>query len=281
MAPASSKSLLRHALIDTRMQLAAKLTIGWDDIPRSQFTAIELHNRAVMAPHYEKSLFYQLQAATSQTKILGLDQLFRQTCGGAKPIYQIVSALSALPTVPSGPHPLLCEIDLFAYTFLAGTRKLDRLLPIAHSTDIELAQVQASCAEAIQTLEDFEHTGSLPPQMSELDSQQYLAIRRIVARPGARDEWRVLARLLISGPSTVSNLERELELPHQLIQQILTLFESIGIFTFWGEEPGSQEAETVYVINKVALPLVLFCLKATMGLDLLSNLSTLVDTYHE
>ncbi|MEL6490886.1 MAG: hypothetical protein AAFQ95_13080 [Cyanobacteria bacterium J06621_3] len=263
------------------MQLAAKLTVGWTDIPRSQFTAIELHNRAVMAPHYEKSLFYQLQTATPHTKILGLDRLFRQTCGGIEPIHQIVSALSSLPTVPSGPHPLLCEIDLFAYTFLAGTHKLDRLLPIAHSTDIELAQIQASCAAAIQTLEDFEHTGSLPEQMSELDAQQYLAIRRIVARPSARDEWRVLARLLISGPSTASNLERELGLNHRVAQQILTLFESIGIFTYWGEEPGSPGAETVFVINKVALPLVLFCLKATMGLDLLSNLSKLVDNFHE
>lgn len=263
------------------MQLAAKLTVGWVDIPRSQFTAIELHNRAIAAPQYEKSLYYQLQAATENTHILSLDSLFRQTCGGFTPIQQFIGALTYLPVINNGPKPLLCEVDLFAYIFLAGTHNIDRLLPIAKTNDIELAHIQNGCTEALSTLEDFERTGTLPAEMSELDAQQYLSIRRIIARPSARDEWRVLARLLISGPSTASNLARELSLDYIFAQQTLHLFESIGIFSRWGKEPSQDTEESIFVIDKVAIPLVLFCLKGTLGIDLLGNLSTLLEALYE
>ena len=263
------------------MQLAAKLTIGWEPVPRSPFAATELHSRAIVAPHYENSLLYQLQTATSETQITGLDQLFRQTCGGFDPIEQFLGALSYLPTRPSGPSPLICEIDLFAYTFLVGTHKLDRLIPITKTNDIELAQIQTSCAKALATLEDFEHTGNLPDNMSELDAHQYLSMRRIIARPTARDEWRILARLLISGPSTASNLERELNLSYAFAYQTLRLFESVSIFTRYGEKPESPSEEAIFVIDKVAIPLVLFCLKQTIGLDLLGNLSVLLETVYD
>lgn len=261
------------------MQIAAKLTIGWADMPRSQFTAIELHNRAIVAPHYDKSLFYQLQTAAAHTHILGLDHLFRRTCGGFDPVAQFVGAIASLPAISTVGEPLVCEIDLFAYTFLAGAYQLDHLLPIARNHDIELAQIQTGCTEALRTLENFEQTGTLPANMEELDAQQYLAIRRIISHPSAKNEWRMLASLLISGPSTASSLERELGIEHQIVEQILHLFESIGIFTRWGEEPGDQANEAVFVIEKVAIPLVLFCLKGTLGIDLLSNLSDLLDTF--
>ncbi|MGD1897270.1 MAG: hypothetical protein ACFB16_10015 [Phormidesmis sp.] len=263
------------------MQLAAKLTIGWADIPRSQFTATALHNRAIAAPQYEKSLFYQLQTAAEHTRVLGVDQLFRQTCGGFAPIQQFIGALTYLPIIPDGPSPLLCEIDLFAYTFLVGTHKIDRLLPIFDANDIELAEIKTGCTEALQALEDFERTGTLPSKMSELDAQQYLSIRRIIASPAARDEWRILARLLISGPSTASNLERELTVDYAFAHQTLRLFESIGIFARQGEKSGTNATETIFVINKVAIPLVLFCLKETLGLDLLGNLSALIEALYE
>jgi len=263
------------------MQLAAKLTIGWADIPRSQFAAAELHSRAIAAPHYDASLYYQLRKAGRRTRILGVDQLFRQTCGGFNPVQQLIGALVSLPAIASRPSPLLCEIDLFAYTFLVGTHNFDRLLPIAETNDIELAEIQQGCAEAIRTLENFELTGSLPASMSELDAHQYLALRRIIARPSARDEWRVLARLLVSGPSTASNLERELTLSYTFAAQTLQLFESIGIFTRWGEEPGKNAEEPLFVIDKVAIPLVLFCLRETLGLDLLGNLSALLEALYD
>ncbi|MEL6551963.1 MAG: hypothetical protein AAFQ63_00680 [Cyanobacteria bacterium J06621_11] len=263
------------------MQLAAKLTIGWDDAPRSPFAATELHQRAITAPHYEKSLLYQLQAASAETRIVGLDQLFRQTCGGFGPIKQFLGALTYLPNLPSGPSPLICEIDLFAYTFLVGTHKIDRLLPITKTNDIELAHIQTGCTQAIATLEDFERTGTLPSEMSELDAHQYLSLRQIIARPSARDEWRILARLLISGPSTASNLERELGLDYTFAHQILCLFESIGIFTRWGKELERSSEETTFVIAQVAIPLVLFCLKQTLGLNLLNNFSVLLETVYE
>ena len=96
--------------------------------------------------------------------------------------------------------------------------------------------------KALTTLENFERTGNLPEEMSELDAHQYLSMRRMIARPSARDEWRILARLLISGPSTASNLERELNISYAFAHQTLCLFESIGIFTRYGNDAGKRAA---------------------------------------
>lgn len=263
------------------MQLAAKLTIGWPSVARSPFAATALHNRAITAPHYGQNLLHQLQHADADTRIVGVDYLFRQTCGGFDPIEQFLEALTYLPPTPNTPSLLHCEIDLFAYTFLVGTRNLDRLLPIKKTSDMELAQIQRRCTEAIRTLEVFERTGHLPVGMSELDSQQYLSLRRIIARPTARDERRILARLLVSGPSTASNLERELDLDYTFTYQTLCLFESIGIFARWMQSAGKQVEEMAFVIEKAAIPLVLFCLKQTLGLDLLGNLAVMLETVYE
>ena len=263
------------------MQLAARLTAGWADLPRSPFSAKALHNKAVVSGHYEKSLFHQLQTIPPDTNILGLDALFRQTCGGFEPIAQFVRALAMQPVVRGNPTLLLCEIDLFAYTFLSGLNNFDLLLPLSQHTNVELAQVKSGCEEALSTLENFERSGTLPKRMSELDAQQYLAVRRIIVRPTAHTERKALATLLISGPSTASNLERELNIPNHAAQQTLFLFESIGLLTRWGEEPGYVGNEPVFVIDKVAIPLVLFCLKETLGLDLLGNLSSLLDASYD
>ncbi|MEM9088242.1 MAG: hypothetical protein AAGC93_05800 [Cyanobacteria bacterium P01_F01_bin.53] len=262
------------------MQLAAKITVGWADIPRSQFAARELHNRASAASNYTKSLFHQLQLGTSETVILGLDHLFRQSTGGSSPIRKLVSELTYLPTIPALSVPLSCEVDLFAYAFLAGTKNFDLLLPLTPNNNIAIAQVQTDCALALRALENFERTGTLPPKFDELDAQQYLAIRRVISRPSARDELRTLATLMVSGPSTAPDLVRELGINEGLAQRMLGLFESIGIFTRWGEEPGRRVEEPVFVIDKVAIPLVVFCLRETLGLDLLSNLSVLMDAHY-
>lgn len=259
------------------MQLAANLTLGWEDIPRSQFSALELHNRAIAAPHYEKNLLHQLQSASGSIRILGVDQLFRQALGGSRAIRQFVSALAHLPALPQLPSPLPCDIDLFAYAYLVGAQSFDLLLPIVNANDITLAQIQIDCAEALHALEDFEASGSLPKAMSELDAQQYLGLRKVICRPSAQRELKILATLMISGPSRASDLMREQGMDYALGQQILDLFESLGIVTRWGEEPGSYAEEPTYVIEKVAIPLVVFCLRETLGLDLLSNLSALLD----
>ncbi len=258
------------------MRLAAKLTIGWADIPRSQFAAVELHSHAIAAPHYENSLYYRLKAADKRTCILGVDQLFRTPYGGLAPVEQLIGALRRLPTIASVRSPLLCEIDLFTYAFLASTHSFDRLLPITETDDTELAQSQAGCVEAIRMLKNFERTGFLPTSMSGLDAHQHLALRRLIDRSSARDEWRVLAKLLVGGPSTASSLERELTLNYTFAKQTLRLFESIGIFTRWGEEPDRNTGETIFAIDRVAIPLVLSCLRETLGLDLLSSLPALL-----
>ena len=259
------------------MQLAANITVGWADLPKSQFCAQALHSRAIAAPHYERSLFHQLQLAKADTRILGLDQLFRRACGSYQPLLQLARSLNDLPNIPNLPAPLLCDIDLFAYAFLAGVQNFDLLLPLVHHNSVALAQILSDCQEAVRSLEDFERTGALPSQMSELDAQQYLALRRAVARPSAQLELQTLAVLLVSGPSAVIHLTQELTTEPGAARRILNLFESIEIVTRWGEEPGSSSTDPLFVIDKVAVPLVIFCLKEILGLDLMGNLSALLD----
>lgn len=262
------------------MQLAANITVGWADIPKSQFCARKLHSRAIASPHYEKSLLHQLQLASAQTHILGLDALFRRACGGYEPVLQFANALSALPTIPNLSAPLLCDIDLFAYSFLASARNFDLLLPLMQCNSIALAQILNDCEGAVRSLENFERTGTLPAQMSELGAQQYLSLRRAVARSSSQRELQVLAALLVSGPSTIIHLTRELRLELKTARQILGLFESIGILTLWEEEPGGA-VEPTFAIEKVAVPLVIFCVKELLGLDLMGNLSALLETNYE
>lgn len=262
------------------MQLAANITVGWADLPRSQFCATELHRRAIAAPHYERSLFHQLQLAKDNTHILGLDHLFRRTCGGYDPVLQFVSAIARLPPIPNVAVPLLCDVDLFAYAFLAGTRNFDLLMPLFQSNGIALSQILSDCQSALKSLEDFERTGTLPTKMSELDAQQYLSIRRTVARPFAQQELQILCALLVSGPSTVNELTRELGIDRAQIHQTLHLYESIKILTHWGEAPGN-DAQPTFVIDKVALPLVMFCIKEILGLNLMGNLAALVDSNYD
>ncbi|MGB7251043.1 MAG: hypothetical protein WBC73_19065 [Phormidesmis sp.] len=262
------------------MQLAAKITIGWANVARSPFSAVELHERAIASPHYAKSLFHQLQLGTADTVILSVDRLFRQTPQGFAPIRQFITELVYLPTIPRLAAPLLCEIDLFAYAFLAGAKNFDLLLPLMSANGIGLAQMRSDCTAALQALENFERTGTLPPNVGELDAQQYLAIRRIISRPSARDELRTLATLMVSGPSTATDLVKDLGISRSLAQRILSLFESVGIFARWVDEPSDQVPEPIFAIEKVAIPLVAFCLRETLGLDLLSNLSALVDAHY-
>ena len=259
------------------MKLAANITIGWVDSSNSPFCAWDLHSRAAAAPDYERSLFHQLQLVKTSTHIARLDRLFRRTSGGFTPVLRFVEALASMPDIPHAAVPLLCDIDLFAYAFLAGTRNLELLLPLVESNSLALAQILNDCQEAMRSLERFERTGVLPTYMSELDTQQYLALRHVITQPNARKELQVLAALLVSGPSTASNLTRELALSQKTTRHILELLESIEIVNRWHSAQKEVAAEPVFSISKVAIPLVMFGLKEKLGLDLMGDLLALVD----
>lgn len=264
------------------MKLAANITIGWADISNSPFCAWKLHSQAVVASDYRRSLLYQLQLIEPSTRISGLDYLFRRTYGGFDPVLQFVNVLTNLPEISNAPAPLLCDVDLFAYAFLAGTHNFGRLLPLVQGNSVTLAQMLNDCQEAMRTLETFERTGAfLPAQMSEIDTHRYLSIRQVVAQPSACKELQVLAALLISGPSTASNLASELALTQKETNQTLHLFRSIGILSCrnqaFNDALGSDSSELVFSISKVVIPLVLFCLKERLGLDLIGDLLALMD----
>ena len=250
------------------MQLAAKLTVGWECETLSPFLAMGLHQAAIANEDYAGTLAQQLQRADAHTHILALDGLFRKSAVGFKPIRRFVSELANLPVPEGCPQPLICEIDVFAFAFLAGDKNFDLLLPRDNEAAIAFAQVQANYAAVLQSLENFERLG-IPPNDAVFDVQQYLEIRQVVERPSARDELRALTILLLSGPSTLSQISTELGLNYTLGQRSLAVFESTGILKRSTEEANTQD---IFVIETAAIPLVVFFLRETIGLDLLSNL---------
>lgn len=247
------------------MRLAARLTTGWKDDPRAPYSATQLHETARQsAGEYAAALAAALTSAARDIQIRGLDRLFRRRMGGFEPIKQLVGALASLPSSPAFPRPLLCHTDVFAFAFLKGAKNFDLLLPLDHAANADFRKTQASWVKTITALEHFERSGKALPADADVTAEAYLAIRNIIARPSARDERRALATLLTSGPSTLDEITLDLGLNYTLGQRTLAVFEDIGVV--------ERRAAGVFSIAESALPRVVFCLRETMGLDLLRAL---------
>ncbi|NEP15998.1 MAG: hypothetical protein F6J97_03735 [Leptolyngbya sp. SIO4C1] len=241
----------------------------------TQFSALHLHQTALEQADYAEALVKQLKRTQADTYISALDCLFRKSPAGFKPIRRFVSALVNLPAPPGCPQPLICEIDVFVYLFLAGAKNFDLLLPLETSRVPAFKLLLADYNKAIQALENFERLGQRPIKpVKYFSPRQYLAMRQIIARASVRDELRALAVLLVSGPSTLTDISTELGLNYTLGQRTLAVFEAIGVVTRF-----ERSRQTVFAIAKPAIPLVIFALRETTGLDLLSNLPLMSNAY--
>ena len=240
------------------MKLNAKLTVGWDYKSPMRLTAKELHKAALEAGNYVEFLSRKL-SQKEVTEIYQLEQLFRKSTKGFQPIKQFVGALISLEVKKS----LNCHIDVFAYCFLKQAKNFDLLLPFDRKQNEEFWQKYQKWSEIIIKLEKFERLGQNCPEKL---AKQYLALRKVVSRPSVRDEIKTLATLLVSGPSTLEQVSEDLGLRYTLGQRTISVFENISVVKI--------RAGGIYVIATEALPVVVFCLRETCGLDWLGNLDT-------
>jgi hypothetical protein len=249
------------------MQLQALLTVGWQTEPQTPSSAAQLHNLASHAGgDYSKALSAALKSLSNDFQILGLEQLFRKRTAGFNPIKQFIGALSSMPTYNGHPNPLICQIDAFAYAFLKGAKNFDFLLPLGDELSTDFRNTHMGWLRTITSLEAFERFGEPLPKDSGVTAEQYLSLRKVIVRPSARDERCVLATLLVSGPSTLPEISTDLGLNYTLGQRTLAAFEKMSVI--------ERRAAEVLGIAETALPLVVFCLREAMGLDLLSILTS-------
>jgi hypothetical protein len=228
-----------------------------------------LHENALNSDDYQTGLASALDQALSQTgsapHIGGLDELFRRCTGGFDPIKQFTGALTQLSASGACPQPLICRIDGFAYAFLKGAKNFDLFLPPADTLNASFHEALSNWDTEIHALERFERWGKALPMSASVSAEAYLALRSIVTRTSARDERRVLATLLVSGPSSLQEVSADLRLNYTLGERTLAVFEPAPLQAI--ERRGDR-----FAIRSPVLPLVLFCLRETMGIDLLSAL---------
>ena len=246
------------------MKLRAVLTVGWNDDPNHPCSALRLHQEASTAKlEYETALGKALDAH-SAAELYGLGRLFRRRAKGFQKLKQFVGALVALPS--RNQDGLQCHIDVFAYAFLKSAKNFDLLIPEATRADSSFRRAYPSWRKIITALEEFERMGEPLPQGMGIRKEDYLRIRRVITRKTARDERRALTTLLVSGPSTREELSADMGLNYPLAQRVLGAFVTTGVVEL-------SDGNT-YTIVETALPLVVFCLRETIGIDLLSSVQT-------
>lgn len=124
----------------------------------------------------------------------------------------------------------------------------------------------------MQELEDFERLGrNLRPEFSFV-KDIYLKLRAAVSRPSARDEQRSLAILLESGPSTLDDISLDLGLNYSLDKRIMTALQGAGAI-----ESRRQDDDDIYFVAPNALPVALFLVRETVGLDLLTMAARMLE----
>ena len=239
------------------MKLTAKLTSSWNYKNTTELTAEILHKKAIEHENYLEFLSSQF-TQNNIHEIYRLDRLFRKSTRGFQPIKKFVGALSE---IEDNKH-IVCYIDAFAYSFLKGAKNFDLLVPLDRKQDEKFIQQYQNWSIDIKNLEIFERFGK--ENISQEQKKQYLALRKVVSRPSVRDEIRTLATLLVSGASTLEEVSKDLGLHYTLGQRNVNVFERIGIV--------EKRQQAVYAIASEALSVVIFCLRESIGLDLLSNL---------
>jgi len=247
------------------MRLSATLTTGWPDDPAAPLAAPVLDARASASGDYARSIAEQLAAGKAR-EILALDTTFRRRPGGARPLSRLVGALAGLPESEGVTGPLVCRVDAFTYGFLKSAKNLDLVLPVGKGGLDGFQRTRSQWARAIAALEAFERSGTALAGSEPISRERYLATRAIITRPTARDEQRALATLLLSGPSTLEELSTDLGLKYTLGSRTLAVFESepVGVV--------ERREGAIFALRESTLPLVLFCLRETMGLDVLAAL---------
>lgn len=251
------------------MILETNLTVGWPTSSSQRSSAPWIHQQCMDSDsNYAEALKQILQENQRENPRLcieNIEGLFRRRSRGFSGIKKFVGALNACVHSIEGLKEIDLEVDAFAYAFLCGAKNFDFVLP--------QAAAQASAADHTlytevkdrwdQKLRDFEMFESHGEFLEAKEKQRYLALRSILSRRGARDEFRALATLLVSGPSTGSEISKDLGMPYDLSDRILPSLGRTGVT----EMP--DELEGRYRISLDAIPCVVFILREVGGIDLL------------
>lgn len=245
------------------MSTEAVLTFGWKDDPGSDFAAAKLHREAdISGREYEKTLAGLLENMGKPVVIDGLDRLIRRRIGEIANIRKFVGALVRISDTDSSLGPVVCNIDAFAYAFLKGADNFDFLMPEKKESAGPFRTVFPKWEEEMGRLERFEQFGDPLPDEAGKD---YLSLRKRITPATAGNERRLLATLLVNGPSTVEEISRELDIGPVRSRGITGMFEEIGVT--------EETRDGKHVISEQALPRVLFCLRGKMGLDFFNLLN--------
>ena len=186
--------------------------------------------------------------------IANCESLFRRAPGGFGKIKKLVLEAKKSEARQTS-LTCQCHFNAFAYSFLVGAKNFDLLLP--ESTDNPFRKELPSFMETIDHLATFEQKGEEFPNSLKLE--EHLEARALLTRPSARDERRVLAELLISGPSTAKQLSDELDLWSDLTDRVLDSLGSIRLVC--------QNKNNDFMLCKDRLPSTYFLLRATLGLE--------------
>lgn len=245
------------------MSLKAVLTVGWRDEVDAPGSAPRLFAAAATAENSRDALAQALER-DSPRLVRGLDRLFRLRVGGFGPLKSMAAALLGYADGQS--EDVYCHVDAFAYAFLRAAKNFDLLVPEEPAPPPEFEpespfrRALPGWTAHLERLAEFERVGR---EIADDERRDYLALRRIVVRSSALDERRILMVLVVSGPSTVDDVSRDLGLPYSLGDRIFGALQEAGALDRSGD---------LFRIAEDALPTVLFCLHATMGMDYLAIL---------
>lgn len=251
------------------------MTYGWPPVPRDGgwASANELLEGLGASPPRDVIVTTLRERArqAEPLRIAGADRLVRRRIGGFRPFQALLAALHA-----SGVQARL-GIDVFTWALLRGMKNIDLGLPVADDdrlpADHRWSTHARAAREAVTQYERLEDDGERPELPADAVSEaEHLVFRQVLLRRGARDELRVLAVLLLSGPSTPSEVSEDLGLSWHLGERVVAPFRAGG-----GRDvvehvaaTGSDGAEPIWRIRRGAIPWVLFALERRLGLDLSS-----------
>lgn len=254
-----------------------EMTVGWPTETQDSADAKELHSLVSSgvsgaSTTYEELLQKQLQTQ-SISHIDRVEQLLRRRKGGFSAINKFTAAvLHVMATLEKFQG---CRIDIFAFAFLKYAKNYDLFMVPSPANMRSVQEVVSEWQGAVQALEDFERLGAaLEPSYSDL-KDVYLKLRAAVSRPSARDEQRTLAILLASGPSTLEEISLDLGLNYSLNRRIMSALAATGAI-----EVREGEQEPRYVVTVTALPVVLFLMRETIGLDFLEMITSLLEEHN-
>jgi hypothetical protein len=185
------------------------------------------------------------------------DKLFRRGHGGSDPIKLLLVGLLGVDSDAK----VLCHIDGFAYWYLRSAKNFHFFFPVHKIALNKKNQFETAIEELRKEMIWFERSER---RAYGKPSEVYKDVRKLAKRKSARDEWRIIAALLFSGPSTMKQLSGDLGLRYTLAERALQPFLDCSIVK-------SDSKELRLNTDHHYLGITLYFLRALFGIDPLKS----------